>query len=383
MKSFNFFMPSQIRFGAGRINELSDISPGLGKSCLMVSRPVKGSQKKTYAKINDILDKVGVSVVHFDEIVPNPTTEGVENGIKKALEHQVDFVLGVGGGSVMDSAKLIAFLYTNEAKVDWGQAIDQYSNPFAITKKPGSALPFVAVSTTSGTGSQSTQAAVVTDTANKNKVTIFHAALFPSVSIVDPELMLSVPAHVTAATGFDAFTHAFESYLGNLTSPLTESMSLQAIKIVFDYLPKAIADPSDIEARTQLAWADTLAGMCLANGGAQLPHPLGEIIGGICPRVAHGETLAIVYPEFLKYKEPLAQDKFAKVAAYISTSDDERPMSDHINELLEKVKLSEALERSEITKEEHQQITEHPLLNVLQPDNSAQIKSIMNNSLLV
>jgi len=374
-------MPSQIRFGAGRIKELKDISSGLGSTCLMVSRPVNGSQKETYRKINAILAEAGVSVFHFDEIIPNPTTEGVENGIKKALAHQVDFVLGVGGGSVMDSAKLIAFLYTEGGNVNWDDAIEKYSNPFAVGKSPDSALPFVAVSTTSGTGSQSTQAAVVTDTANKNKVTIFHSGLFPSVSIIDSELMLSVPAHVTAATGFDAFTHAFESYLGNLTSPLTESMSLQAIKIVFDYLPKAIENPSDIEARTQLAWADTLAGMCLANGGAQLPHPLGEIIGGICPRVAHGETLAIVYPEFLKYKEPLAQEKFARVARYINAENDSRSLRERIIELLETVKLSEALQRTNLTEAEYQEITNHPLLSLLQPDNTDQIKNIMSNSL--
>lgn len=374
-------MPSQIRFGAGRISELKDISSGLGNKCLMVSRPVNGSQKETYKRISAVLAEAGVSVVHFDEIIPNPTTEGVENGIKKALEHQVDFVLGVGGGSVMDSAKLIAFLYTENGNVDWEDALEKYSNPFAVGKSPNSALPFVAVSTTSGTGSQSTQAAVVTDTANKNKVTIFHSGLFPSVSIIDPELMLSVPASVTAATGFDAFTHAFESYLGNLTSPLTESMSLQAIKIVFDYLPKAIENPSDIEARTQLAWADTLAGICLANGGAQLPHPLGEIIGGICPRVAHGETLAIVYPEFLKYKEPLAQEKFERVARYINSENDNRSLQERIIDLLETVQLSEALQRTNLTEDEYQEITDHPLLGLLQPDNVDQIKSMMANSL--
>lgn len=375
-------MPSQIRFGKGRISELNEISKNLGKKCLLVSRPVNGSQKETYKRINAVLAEAGVSVFHFDEIIPNPTTEGVENGIKKALEHQVDFVLGVGGGSVMDSAKLIAFLYTENGNVDWDDAIEKYANPFAVGKSPGSALPFVAVSTTSGTGSQSTQAAVVTDTANKNKVTIFHSGLFPSVSIIDPELMLSVPAHVTAATGFDAFTHAFESYLGNLTSPLTESMSLQAIKIVFDYLPKAIENPSDIEARTQLAWADTLAGMCLANGGAQLPHPLGEIIGGICPRVAHGETLAIVYPEFLKHKEPLAQEKFDRVARFINSNDDNRSLSERIIDLLKTVKLSEALQRTNLTKEEYEEITNHPLLGLLQPDNADTIKDMMANSLV-
>lgn len=381
MKSFNFFMPSQIRFGAGRINEIKDLSSGLGSKCLMVSRPVNGSQKRTYKKINAILKEAGVAVFHFDEIVPNPTTEGVENGIKKAVEHQVHFILGVGGGSVMDSAKLIAFFYNKEAKLEWDDAIEKYSNPFAVGKSPSEALPFVAVSTTSGTGSQSTQAAVVTDTVNKNKVTIFHSGLFPSVSIIDPELMLSVPAQVTAATGFDAFTHAFESYLGNMTSPLTETMSLQAIKIVFDYLPKAIENPTDIEARTQLAWADTLAGMCLANGGAQLPHPLGEIIGGICPRVPHGETLAIVYPEFLKYKEPLAQEKFDRVARYINSENDRRSLGDRIIDLLETVKLSEALQRTNLTEEEFEEITNHSLLNLLQPDNADQIKNMMANSL--
>lgn len=374
-------MPSQLRFGAGRINELAAISTGLGNRCLMVSRPVNGSQKQTYKKINTILSEVGVKVFHFDEIVPNPTTEGIENGIKKAVENQVDFILGVGGGSVMDSAKLIAFFYNEEAALDWNDAIDRYSNPFAVGKSPSEALPFIAVSTTSGTGSQATQAAVVTDTANKNKVTIFHSGLFPSVSIIDPELMRSVPANVTAATGFDAFTHAFESFLGNMTSPLTETMSLQAIKMVFDYLPKAIENPNDLEARTQLAWADTLAGMCLANGGAQLPHPLGEIIGGICPRVPHGETLAMVYPEFLKYKAPLAQEKFNRVARYINSEDDTRTLSERIIDLLETVKLSEALQRTNLSKEEFDEITNHPLLSLLQPDNVDQIKNMMANSL--
>ena len=130
-----------------------------------------------------------------------------------------------------------------------------------------------------------------------------------------------------------------------------------------------------------MAWADTLAGMCLANGGAQLPHPLGEIIGGICPRVAHGETLAIVYPEFLKYKEPLAQEKFARVARYINSENDSRSLRERIIDLLETVKLSEALQRTNLTEAEYQEITNHPLLSLLQPDNADQIKNIMSNSL--
>ena len=362
MKSFNFFIPTQIRFGAGRINELKEILPSIGKRCLIVSRPISGSQQKTYELINRILQEADIEFYYFDQIVPNPTTDGVEKGIQEALKHNVDFILGIGGGSVLDSAKLIAFLYNKNGIVNWTEAINKYDNPFSIEEKPASAMPFIAVSTTSGTGSQVTQAAVVTDLEEKNKVTIFHSGLFPSVSIVDPELMLSAPPRVTAATGFDAFTHAFESYLGNLTSPLTESMSLQAIKLVFDFLPRAVNNPNDLEARTQLAWADTLAGMCLANGGADFPHPLGEIIGGICQRIPHGETLAMVYPAFLKYKYPLAKEKFETVATYLNKENENKDLYEHITGLLRQIGLDDCFKIATISDEEYKLITNHPLL---------------------
>ena len=374
-------MPTQIRFGTGRINDLKEVLPPVGKRCLVVSRPIQGSQKKTYERINEILENAGIIFHYFDEIVPNPTTEGVEEGIQAAVKHNADFILGIGGGSVLDSAKLIAFLYNKNGTVNWNNAIKKYNNPFAIEEKPASAIPFIAVSTTSGTGSQVTQAAVVSDVKEKNKVTIFHAGLFPTFSIVDPELMLSAPPLVTAATGFDAFTHAFESYLGNLTSPLTESMSLQAIKLVFDFLPKAVENPNNLEARTQLAWADTLAGMCLANGGADFPHPLGEIIGGICQRIPHGETLAMVYPAFLQYKEPIAKEKFEKVASYLNKANENKNLFEHVTELLKKVGLTDSFKRANISEEEYNLITNHPLLNLLRPNLATEIKKLMIDSL--
>lgn len=381
MKQFNFYMPSRIRFGVGKINELNDILPPLGKKCLIVSRPQNGSLKSTYEKINSLLKNAGIEYVYFDEIIPNPTTDGVDKGLMKALEYQVDFVLGVGGGSVLDSAKLIAFFYNKTGTINWDAAMKQYDNPFAFPKNPEGSIPFVAVPTTSGTGSQATQAAVVTDTKNKNKITIFHSGLFPVDAIVDPELMLTAPPLVTAATGFDAFTHAFESFLGNLTSPLTESMSLQAIKIVFDYLPRAIENPADIEARTQMAWADTLAGMCLANGGADFPHPLGEIIGGICPRIPHGETLAMVYPAFLTFREKTAKEKFDRVATYMNNGNPGKNLIDLIKELLHKTGLSHSFNRANINKEEYDEIISHPLLGILRPQLATEIKQMMTDSL--
>lgn len=377
----NFYMPTQIRFGAGRINELGTICPKYGSRCLLVSRPVNGTQKVTYEKIANILADTGVELFHYDKVVPNPTIEGVEEGVAAAVKHNVDFVLGVGGGSVMDSAKLIAFLHNKEAKINWEEAMNTYDHPFEYAETPSSSLPFIAVSTTSGSGSQCTQAAVVSDLKQKSKITLFHSNLFPKVAIIDPELMLTVPANVTAATGFDAFTHAFESFLGGRTSSQTEAMSLQVIETVFKYLPKVIDNPNDLESRTQMAWADTLAGMCLANGGADLPHPLGEIIGGICPRISHGETLAIVYLEFLKYKSQIAPEKFDIVEKHLQYGNEQIPLDYLVRKLFDKVDLTSALERAALSEDELSLISNHPLLNQLQPENSTKIKSIMNKSI--
>jgi alcohol dehydrogenase class IV len=360
---------------------LKTIAPTLGKSVLLVTRPRKGSLKSIYEVVEKLLEEVGISYTYFDKVIPNPTQEGVEKGIAKAVENQVDFVIGIGGGSVLDTAKLIAFLTTPSGAVDWEAAISKYSNPFAVGPSPDSALPFIAVSTTSGTGSHCTQAAVVSDTVKQEKTTLFHSGLFPSIAIVDPELMCSVPPAVTAATGFDTFTHAFESFLGERTSPLTEAMSLEAIRLIFENLPAVLKDPHNIILRTRLAWADTLAGMCLANGGADLPHPLGEIIGGICPRIAHGETLAMVYPDFLKYKEPLSRDSFRKITTYLSLPDQKGVFSQEVLALLAITELDQSGKRADLSEEEINQILSHPLLDQLIPKNKSRIHQMMKASL--
>lgn len=379
--SFNFFTPTKLIFGPGKLNDLKEIAPNYGQKCLIVSRPKKGSLKNTYLRIEKLLNSVDIEVFYFDEIVPNPTLEGINKGVAIAAENKVDFILGVGGGSVMDSAKLIALLYESKGIIDWKAAFSNYDHPFSFIKSKPSSLPFLAVSTTSGTGSQCTQAAVVSDTKNKEKITLFHLDLFPKAAIIDPELMLTVPDRVTAATGFDAFTHAFESYLGGRTSPLTEQLSLQSIKLVIENLPKAINEPNSIEYRTSLAWADTIAGICLSNGGADIPHPLGEIIGGICQRIPHGETLAMVYPKFLNYKKNIAIDKFETIANYLGLEKKPEAFVNKVIELLNITSLSESLEKAEINDLEKNEILSHPLLKNLDPKNEQTIFDIMNHSI--
>lgn len=208
-----------------------------------------------------------------------------------------------GGGSSMDTAKAIAVEATHE-----GSSWDYLFYKEQPTDKT---LPIVAISTTSGTGSQVTQVSVVTNTTERDKSALYNNLLYPRVSIIDPELMVSVPRFVTATTGFDVLCHAFESLLHPNRGAYVELLAKEAIKIVSENLPKVLQNLEDVDARSAMAWADTIAGLCIANAGVTLPHGMGMAIGGMYPHVAHGQALAIVYPACVEYTWEKAIDQHA------------------------------------------------------------------------
>ena len=152
----------------------------------------------------------------------------------------------------------------------------------------------------------------------RDKSALYNNILYPQVCIVDPELMVSVPEFVTETTGFDVFCHAFESTINPGAGAYVELLAWEAISIVVEYLPKVLADLNDIEAREKMAWADTLAGLCIANAGVTLPHGMGMAIGGMYPQVAHGEALAIVYPAFAEFTWESAIPQFSKLARILN-----------------------------------------------------------------
>ena len=305
MRAFAYFQPTEIRFGCGKVNEVGEVVARYGRRCLIVTMPVKSYLQPVLERVQGHLAAAGVESAHFDGVVANPTTDCISEGARLAREFGADVVLGLGGGSPMDAAKAIAVEATHP-----GTCWDYL---FFKTPPTGKTLPVIALSTTSGTGSQVTQVAVVTETATRTKSALYNALLYPRVGIVDPELMINVRPHVTASTGFDAFAHAFESYLHVNGSPYTDALALEAIRLIVQWLPRAFDDGSDMEARAQMAWADTLAGLCIANAGVTLPHGIGMTIGGQCPQVMHGEALAVIYPEFMRYTASSAVEKFAAV----------------------------------------------------------------------
>ena len=230
---------------------------------------------------------------------------GSTAGADVAKAHNADVVVGLGGGSSMDAAKAIAVEATHEGSC-WDYLF--------YKKEPTDAtLPIISISTTSGTGSQVTQVAVVTNTAERDKSALYHPIIFPNVCIVDPELMLTVPKKVTAATGFDAFCHSFESSISPGSNEYEQTMAFRSIEIVSETLPYLLDNLDDQEARAKMAMADTYGGLCIANSGVTLPHGVGMAISGLYPNVAHGESLAIIYPAFTRFTYQSAIPEFSRL----------------------------------------------------------------------
>ena len=277
MKAFNYLAPTEIIFGEGVVAKTGEAAARYGKKALVVTDNKLPVVSTAFQKVVDSLKAAGVSYAHFDGVIPNPTTKEVSKGAALAKEFGAEVVIGLGGGSSIDTAKAIAVESTHE-----GSAWDYLHYTAGPTEKT---LPIIAIGTTAGTGSQTTPCAVITKTENLDKSAIWHMNIMPKVAIVDPELTATLPPHITAQTGFDAFCHNFEAYLSVNTNPMVETLAEEAIRIIAEYLPRAYKDGSDMEARGKMAWADTLGGLTNASAGVTLPHGLGMQVGGHCPHV--------------------------------------------------------------------------------------------------
>lgn len=311
MKDFNYFQPTEIVFGPGRIAECGKIASQYGKNVLLVTVPIFDAIRPMLDRTIASLQAAGLEVIHFDGVVLNPTTESITQGANLAKKHDIDIVVGLGGGSSMDTAKAIAVEATH-AGTAWDYLF--------YKKEPSSkTLPIIAVATTSGTGSQVTQVSVLTNTKERNKSAIFHPNIFPKIAIVDPELTLTVPAPITAVTGFDALTHAFEASIHSNTSLYVKLLAQESIQLIAENLPECIQNGNNLKARTAQAWADTLAGLSIANAGVTLPHGMGMAIGGMYPHIAHGQALAVIYPAFIAYTQQHAIPEFAFLARALNT----------------------------------------------------------------
>ncbi len=309
MNQFIFNMPTHVLFGAGQLNNLHEQElPGI-KALIVTSN---GSSTKKYgylARVEKELELAGVEHALFDEVRPNPTKENVMDGAKAVKENGCDFVVALGGGSVMDCSKCIALMVTNPGDI-WDYSLSSQGGKKAAEFN---AVPIVAITTSAGTVSEVDIAAVISNDETKEKTGIFFPSMFPTLSIVDAELMISVPPKFTAYQGMDAFFHASESVINKNEHPMGEMFALKAIELVAKYLPIAYKDGSNKEARENMALANTLAGYYMLCTSA---HTIEHVMGSYHDDLVHGAGLimtAHAYYDFFAERKA-AEEPMMKMA---------------------------------------------------------------------
>lgn len=309
MNNFIFNMPTRVLFGAGQLNHLHEESLP-GKKALIVTSNGQSTKKYGYlSRVQKELELAGVEHALFDEIRPNPTRKNVMDGAKAVRDKGCDFVVALGGGSVMDCSKCIALMAANPGEI-W-----DYSLSKAGGKKNAAfdALPIVCITTSAGTGSEVDIAAVISDDELKEKTGIFFPSMFPTLSVVDADLMMSVPPALTAYQGMDTFFHASESVINKNQHPMGEMFALKAVELVAKYLPAAYKDGSNKEARENMALANSLAAYYMLCTSA---HTIEHVMGSFHEDLVHGAGLimtAHAYYDFFAEKKA-AEEPMIKMA---------------------------------------------------------------------
>ncbi|AKL95064.1 alcohol dehydrogenase, class IV [Clostridium aceticum] len=304
-------VPIKFVFGKGSLKNIGGLTKAYGKRALIVTG--RSSTKKTgiLDAVIGYLQNEKINVTVFNEVESNPLTTTVKRAVTLLKEQECDVVIGLGGGSPMDAAKCIAFSAVNEGDI----------SDYIFGKEGKGALPIIAVTTTAGTGSEGDSLAVLTNPETKDKKSLKSPYIYPKVSIVDPELMMTLPASMIAATGFDALSHSVEAFLANHSRPDIEEMALEAIGLLFTFLPKVYKNPTDIESWEKVAYANTIGGIAIDQAGVVLPHGMEHPVSGLL-NVTHGEGLAALFPEILEFSYKYCQEKFLRMAKAIGIKED-------------------------------------------------------------
>lgn len=379
MYNFVFDIPTRILFGAGQLNNLhKEKLPGQ-KALIAVSN---GQSIKKYGylqRLEEQLKKADIEYVLFDKVRPNPTAQNVMDGVKLARENGCDFVISLGGGSVMDCGKCIALMMKNEGDL-WDYSLSKQGGK-KIPQNP--AAPNICITTSAGTGSEVNQYAIISRDDLEEKTLFCGYSMFPVISIVDSDLMLSVPPKYTAYQGMDVFFHASETMMNKNVHPVAEMFALKAIELITKYLPLAYKDGSNKEARSYVALANTLACYYVMSTSA---HNMEHVMSGFHPELAHGAGLIMISPSYYEFfiQKGLGKERFIKMAKAMGV---ENPTSgnDFLNALnnliadvgCDDVKMSQA----GITKEE---LKKYPakVFEVLGGDITADLMSLTEKDYL-
>jgi alcohol dehydrogenase class IV len=307
----NWNYPTKVKFGAGRIAELPDACKELGmKRPLIVTDPGLAA----LPMIKDAVaacEKAGLGVAVFSDIKSNPNGKNVEDGLKVLRSGKHDGVVAFGGGSALDAGKAIALMAGQNRPIwDFEDVGDNW-----LRVDPAGVAPIIAVPTTSGTGSEVGRVSVITKEDTHQKKLIFHPKVQPSIVIDDPALTIGLPPKITAATGMDALAHCFEAYCAPGYHPMADGVALEGMRLIKEWLPIAVKDGKNLEARSHMMAAATMGATAFQKGlGAihSLSHPVGAVYD-----THHGLTNAVVMPYVMQFNRQAIEEKMTRLAAYL------------------------------------------------------------------
>ena len=346
---FSYHMPADLRFGRGLADKIGDICKEIGGEKVLVVTGT-GSTKRSglLDRVLDSLKAAGLGAAVFDKVMQNPLTTTVYEGVELAKAEGCGVILGVGGGSIMDAAKAIAFCTVNAGDV----------SDYIFGKKQGAgALPIVLLPTTCGTGSEGNQIAVLTNPETKDKKALYTMQVMPRVSVIDPDVMTTMPKSVLSSVGFDAFTHSLEAYTSKKANPITDAQALLGMQLLADDLPKLVSGEGGAAEWEAVSLAATLGGMVIGAAGVSAAHGMEHPASGL-KNIVHSRGLAALTPPIVERLATADPEKFARVSVLLGGSGAE-DCADSIRRFLKAIDLSVKLGDLGITAEDVPWMTEN------------------------
>lgn len=334
--SFQMYVPTRILFGEGQLSGLHEQKLPGKKAMIVISNGKSTKENGALERTEKELELAGVETVLYDKIMANPLKSTVMEGAACAKENHCDFIVALGGGSVMDASKAIAAMAANDGDL-WDYIAGGTGKGMTLTKEP---LPLVAITTTAGTGSEVDQWGVVSNEETNEKIGFGgYDSLFPQIAVVDPELMKSVPAKFTAYQGFDALFHSVECYISSAANLMSDMYALTAIENIGAYLGRAVKDGSDMEAREHVAFANTLSGVVMTLSGCTSEHSMEHAMSAYHHELPHGAGLIMISKAYFTHfiEKHACDERFVRMAQVLGMKDAKEPM-DFITAL---VKLQE------------------------------------------
>lgn len=323
MFKIDSYIPTRVIFGAGRLQELAQIELPGKRALVCVGENGLMEKLGIQQRVLELLEQNGTEAVLFDGVQPNPTKDGVDAATALAKREGCDFVIGIGGGSSIDAAKAVAVMLANEGDL-WDYAYTGTGG----RKEIRVAMPVVAIATTAGTGTETDPYCVITKTDTNEKLDFAVDSMFPKISIIDPELMLTLPRDLTLYQGFDALFHLSECYItNNHENRLVDVYSEEGIKAVMQWLPIAAEDGNNLEARERMSYAaNILGGYTQSLTNCTSHHITGQTIGGLFPNIAHGATLILIAKEYYERVHTYFPDLLDEIGEFMGVArDPEKP----------------------------------------------------------